>query len=239
MKKRMNFTLIELLVVIVIITILAAMLLPALSKVRDRAVSIQCVSNLKQTGILNGLYQQDFGMYFVNHNTASGEWRQMPAAGWVWSALLINRGYAQPSSKIFYCPKSMKSVPGIDDENLMFSYGAFYTNIAAYWTFDLKNQDIQKYGYSKTMVVADAGNASAAVPGAPYFKMLSTTAAGSYSRMFGLHNGASNTLFVDGHAGSETLRSQRNDYKGLYYGGLIQVRTFLIGDIGKCAIQEY
>ena len=54
--KRHRFTLVEMLIVIVIIAILAAVLLPVLSKSRDRAKAISCVSNLKQIGTGFELY---------------------------------------------------------------------------------------------------------------------------------------------------------------------------------------
>ncbi len=84
-RHRRAFTLIELLVVIAIIAILAALLLPALAKAKEKAQTIRCISNMKQMVLAFKLYASDHNDYFVP-NTYSG------ADGWLRGWLDFNPG---------------------------------------------------------------------------------------------------------------------------------------------------
>lgn len=77
-RAKNSFTLIELLVVISIVSLLIAILLPALSKARLAAYNVKCLSNLKQIGITFVAYGADFGDSYIPPRAKGG----YPMAGW-------------------------------------------------------------------------------------------------------------------------------------------------------------
>src|SRR5689334_18338275 len=63
MRRTFAFTLIETLVVIAIIAILAAILLPVFASAREMARRTVCMSNLRQIGLAEQMYKQDYGEF--------------------------------------------------------------------------------------------------------------------------------------------------------------------------------
>ena len=113
-KTRHAFTLIELLVVIAIIAILAAMLLPALAKAREKARAISCTSNIKQCelgSIMYGDSNNETMMPYGLRNITGGACGAAQANCTVWWNVLL-LPYV-PDSNVFKCPSKATNPLGI------------------------------------------------------------------------------------------------------------------------------
>jgi len=108
MKPR-NFTLIELLVVIAIIAILASMLMPALSKARDKAKTVTCINQFRQTGYAWQMYIDDNDDFMPGVSVASPWTYDGKLTSWAGPGLARKAGYVEFPEQ-FTCPSTPLSL---------------------------------------------------------------------------------------------------------------------------------
>jgi prepilin-type N-terminal cleavage/methylation domain-containing protein/prepilin-type processing-associated H-X9-DG protein len=197
MHRRNAFTLIELLVVIAIIGILAAMLLPALAKAKQRAWTIVCNSNLHQISLGLTMYADDnAGFYPVSGGSIAWDAVDSGTGKNGWSQQIV--GYTQ-TTNIYRCPANQLLPPAsqsrfnyfngdraayivagtfapVDSKRIMFPTAFVLSGD----TLDFHPSDADKDDYTQNCVGGPAN-------GIPW-------------QDWQAHSLGQNILFVDGHA---------------------------------------
>jgi prepilin-type N-terminal cleavage/methylation domain-containing protein/prepilin-type processing-associated H-X9-DG protein len=188
-RQSRSFTLIELLVVVAIIAILAALLLPALSKAQAKALQASCIGNMKQLGLGWTMYTQEYSGMHARISPHAGA-TATPDTWW--------QEYLMPyvmKTDMFICPAAawLDTLVNMSTgcHGLCGKYGGYMGTCAVWWD----NAKVYRYRFpAKTVTIGELHQAGC-------------NRRGSGSCWWGRsndvntarHNLGTNSVFVDGH----------------------------------------
>jgi prepilin-type processing-associated H-X9-DG protein/prepilin-type N-terminal cleavage/methylation domain-containing protein len=228
-KKTKIFTIIELLVVIAIISILASMLLPALSKARNKAKTVTCSNNLKNISMASKFYSEDFQGYFAMSSSPQPRYWEENGTAMIlpWYNLFAKFGPSSPcdygvrlsakgNSNTIYCPG--------ENQLAKYKYPSYADNHWLHGTFShstfVPRKNSQVALPSRTIEFIDSGYGGGSVPMYTVdYPFAYETSDGSKNPFTLLrHNGKGNIAWQDGHVSTEISREfwGGSTYRGMY-----------------------
>jgi prepilin-type N-terminal cleavage/methylation domain-containing protein/prepilin-type processing-associated H-X9-DG protein len=201
LRRVSGFTLIELLVVVATIAILAALLLPAFARAKEKAKQLQCINNLRQIGLACEMYQDDQQGRTPEAAIAvpgfTTTWHSL-----VWPYLRVNLKYIGPDnnnitelSELFLCP-SKADEPDTGTLNF-WCYG-----VSAYCGFGWTRRTISEARFPvSTLRITETWTAGPDSVAGHVFAPMPTKCTGVPWTIVapGWHNGRNVVLWMDGH----------------------------------------